>query len=138
MLNRVKIVVLWLMYVASMLVHDILCRQEPYFGLPIPAYEKGQYVVQGGVPPAGWMWMSLLIYLIPMIMILLVLFVEKKWFKVANFVMSIILALTVLQHLYIHLVSPFTIVNIVNTFLLVFLEVASILMVLASYKWKNE
>ena len=130
MTNRVKIVSLWIIFLFGMAFHSLLAVMPIFFGADVAIPDTT------GVVPAGMMWMSLFFYLIPMIIMVIVLFIEAKWNKVTNFVLTLVFTLMNMFHLTEHastsLVDPRQIVLL--TFVLIF----GIILNIVSYRWLKE
>ena len=75
MTNRQKIITLWTVFLFGMTFHSLLAIMPVFFGADaaIPG--------STGSVPDSMMWMSLLIYLLPMSLIVLILFTEKNGLK---------------------------------------------------------
>jgi hypothetical protein len=87
-------------------------------------------------PIAPMMWMMLFFFLIPMIIILVTVFVEKKWYRITNFVLTLLLTLFNIYHLTGHLgESP---VDPRQIMLLTFVLISGILLNIVSFKWIKE
>jgi len=89
-----------------------------------------------GAVPASIAWMTLFFYLLPIIVIALTLFLETNWFRISNFVISLLITLMNIYHPIEHMkqspVDPRQIVLL--TFVLAF----SILLNVVSYRWMKE
>ena len=130
MTNKLKITILWSVFLFGMTFHSLLAIMPVFFG--------AEAAIPGstGSVPASMMWMSLLIYLIPMILIVLILFTEKKWFKITNFGFSILFTIMNIFHVIGHITEiP---VQMVQVVLLTFVLISGILLNIVSYKWMKE
>ena len=130
MTNKLKITILWSVFLFGMTFHSLLAIMPIFFGADVAMPDST------GSVPASMMWMSLLIYLIPMILIVLILFTEEKWFKITNFGFSILFTLMNIFHIVGHLSE--TPVKSVQIVLLTFVLISGILLNIVSYKWMKE
>lgn len=110
-----------------MVFHSLLAMMPLFFGASIAMPGS-----MGECQPSI-MWMSLLIYLLPMLLIVLILFTEKKWFKIINFGFSILFTLMNIFHVIGH-ISEIP-VQMVQVVLLTFVLISGILLNIVSYKW---
>ena len=130
MTNRQKIITLWTVFIFGMVFHSLLAMMPLFFGADIAMPNAT------GSVPCSMMWMSLLIYLLPIILIVLILFTEKKWFKITNFGFSILITLMNIFHIIEHISE--TSVQMVQVVLLTFVLISGILLNIVSYKWMKE
>ena len=130
MTNRQKIITLWTVFLFGMVFHSLLAMMPLFFGASIAMQDA-----MGECPPS-MMWMSLLIYLLPMILIVLILSTEEKWYKITNFTFSILFTLMNIFHIVGHLSE--TPVKSVQVVLLTFVLISGILLNIVSYKWMKE
>lgn len=130
--NRAKIITLWVVFLFGMTFHSLLAFMPLFWGGSI-AMSPEQIAKS---PMASSMWMVLLFFLLPMIIIAITLFIEAKWYKVTNFVLSILFTLMNIYHLIGHFgetsVDPRQIV------LLTFVLISGILLNIVSYRWIRE
>jgi len=130
--NRTKIITLWLVFLFGMTFHSLLAFMPLFWGQSI-AMSPEQIAKN---PMASSMWMVLFFFLLPMIVIAVTLFIETKWYKVTNFVLSILFTLMNIWHLMGHFgetpVDPRQIV------LLTFVLISGILLNIVSYRWIRE
>ena len=130
MTNRVKIVTLWIVFLFGMTFHSLLAVMPIFFGADVAMPEAT------GVVSAGMMWMALFFYLIPMIVIVMVLFIEAKWNKVTNFIITLVFTAMNIFHLTEHAgTSPVDPCQIV---LLTFVLIFGIILNIVSYRWVKE
>ena len=127
MTNKLKITILWGVFLLGMIFHSLLAIMPIFFGADVAMPDAT------GSVPASMMWMSLLIYLLPMLLIVLILFTEKKWFKITNFGFSILVTLMNIFHLIGHITGIS--VQLFQVVLLTFVLVSGILLNIVSYKW---
>ncbi|MCK4330499.1 hypothetical protein KAX02_11735 [candidate division WOR-3 bacterium] len=132
MSNRAKIITLWVVFLFGMTFHSLLAIMPLFWGQSI-AMSPEQIAKN---PMASSMWMVLFFFLLPMIIIVVTLVIEAKWYKVTNFVLSILFTLMNIYHLTGHLgespVDPRQIV------LLTFVLISGILLNIVSFKWIKE
>ena len=132
MSNRAKIITLWVVFLFGMTFHSLLAIMPLFWGGSI-AMSPEQIAKN---PMASSMWMVLFFFLLPMIITVVTLFIEAKWYKVTNFVLSILFTLMNIYHLIGHFgetpVDPRQIV------LLTFVLISGILLNIVSFKWMKE
>lgn len=130
MTNRLKVIVLWAIFLFGMAFHSLIALTPIFFGASVAIPDST------GTVPISMMWMSLLFYLIPLILLTAALFVEAKWYTTTNFTISLLLTLMNVFHLFEHfLQAP---VDFVQVALLTFVLIASILLNVASFRWMME
>lgn len=130
--NRTKIITLWIVFLFGMTFHSLLAFMPLFWGGSI-AMSPEQIAKN---PMASSMWMVLLFFLLPMIIIAVTLFIEAKWYKVTNFVFTLLFTMMNIWHLIGHLgESPVDPCQIV---LLTFVLISGILLNVVSYRWIKE
>lgn len=130
MTNRLKVIVLWIIFLFGMAFHSLIALTPIFFGASV-AIPGATGAVSGFM-----MWMSLAFYLLPMIFISTALFLESSWYKITNFVLSVLFSLMNVFHLFEHFShAP---VDFVQVALLTFVLIASILLNVASFRWMKE
>jgi len=132
MSNRLKVIFLWILFLFGMISHVELGLM-PIFWAKSVAMSEEQIAASPMVP---MLWMMLIIWLIPMIIIAVTLFIEAKWYRITNFVFTLLFSLMNIWHLIEHIgetpVDPRQIV------LLTFVLISGILLNIASFKWIKE
>ena len=132
MRNSAKIITLWVVFLFGMTFHSLLAVM-PLFWEQSIAMSPEQIAKN---PMVSSMWMMLFFFLIPMIIIVLTVFVETKWYRIANFSLSIVFTIMNIYHLTGHLgESPVDPIQIV---LLSFVLISGILLNIVSFKWLKE
>ncbi|MCK4226456.1 hypothetical protein KAX29_06160 [candidate division WOR-3 bacterium] len=132
MSNRAKIVTLWIVFLFGMVFHSLLAMMPIFWGESVAM--SPELIAKNPIAPM--MWMSLFFYLIPMIVIAMVLFIEAKWNKVTNFVFTLVFTLMNIFHIAEHLgTSP---VDSCQILLLTFVLISGILLNIVSYRWMKE
>ena len=132
MSNKAKVVTLWVIFLFGMTFHSLLAIMPLFWGQSI-AMSPEQIAKN---PMASSMWMVLFFFLLPMIITVVTLFIEAKWYKVTNFVLSILFTLMNIYHLTGHLgESP---VDPRQIMLLTFVLISGILLNIVSFKWIKE
>ncbi len=130
MTNRLKIIVLWVLFLFGMVFHSLLAVMPLFFDASIAMPDTT------GAVPASMMWMALAFYLLPMIFIATTLFVKSSWYKITNFVFSGLFSLMNVFHLFKHFSqAP---VDFVQVTLLTFVLLTSILLNVAAFRWMKE
>ncbi|MDP8238058.1 MAG: hypothetical protein P9X24_03125 [Candidatus Hatepunaea meridiana] len=130
MTNREKIIILWVVFFLGITTHMLLAVLPIFFGAEIAMPDAT------GAVPASMVWMMLILYLLPIVIIALVPFLEEKWFRTSNFVISILFTLMNIYHPIEHLQqSPVDSRQIV---LLTFVLAFSILLNIVSFRWMKE
>lgn len=130
MTNRLKVIVLWTIFLFGMVFHSLLALMPLFFGASVAMPDVT------GTVPASMMWMALAFYLLPMIFIAATLFLKSSWYKITNFVLSVLFLLMNIFHLFEHFSQ--TTIDFVQITLLTFVLLASILLNIAAFKWMKE
>ena len=130
MTNRLKVIVLWTIFLFGMVFHSLIAMMPLFFGESVAIPDAT------GAVPVSMMWMSLAFYLLPMIFITTTLFIETSWYKITNFVFSVLFSLMNIFHLFEHFSQAS--VDFVQVALLTFVLIASILLNIAAFKWMKE
>lgn len=130
--NKLKVVSLWTLFLFGMIFHSLLAMMPLFWGqsIAMPQEMINQH------PLTPMMWMSLLIYLLPMIIIAVTLFIEAKWHRITNFVFTLLFTLMNIWHLMGHLGE--TPVDPRQIILLTFVLISGILLNIVSFKWIKE
>ena len=132
MSNRRNVVALWVVFLFGMVFHSLLAVMPVFWGQSI-AMSQEQIAAN---PIDSSMWMMLLFFLLPMVVITVTVFIETKWYRVTNFVFTVLLTLMNVFHLVEHLgENPVDSRQIV---LLTFVFIAGILLNFVSYRWMKE
>lgn len=130
MTNRAKIISLWIIFLFGMAFHSLLAVMPLFFGASVTMPDAT------GAVPASMMWMSLILYLIPMIFITATLFLESSCYKITNFVLTLLFTVMNIFHLTAHAgMSPVDPCQIV---LLTFVLIFGIILNIVSYRWVKE
>jgi uncharacterized membrane protein YjdF len=130
MTNKLKVIVLWTVFLFGMAFHSLIALTPIFFGASVAIPDAT------GAVPGFMMWMSLAFYLLPMIFITAALFLESSRYKITNFVFTLLFSLMNVFHLFEHfLQAP---VDFVQIALLTFVLIASILLNVASFRWMKE
>ena len=128
--NREKIIILWVVFFLGVTTHMLLAVLPIFFGADIAMPGAT------GDVPASMVWMMLFLYLLPIVIIALVPFLEAKWFRTSNFSISLLFTLMNIYHPIEHLMqSPVDTRQIV---LLTFVLAFSIVLNVVSFKWMKE
>lgn len=128
--NRTKIIILWAIFLFGMTVHTILALIPIFYGVDIAIPEAT------GKVPSVMLWIMFLSLLIPMILILAVSFIEYVWFRISNFVLSIIFTIMNTYHLIGH--AGETPVDPCQIVLLTFVLISGVMLNIVSYRWMRE
>ncbi len=130
MSNRMRVTTLWVVFLFGMTFHAILGVMPIFFGADVAMPDAT------GETPAGMMLLMLLFFLIPMVAVVMSVFVEAKWYRIANFVLTLAFTLFNAFHLIQHLgEAP---VEVHQVLLLAFLLISGVLLNIASYRWMRE
>lgn len=130
--NKNKILVLWTVFLLGMIVHSLLAIMPVFWGqsIAMPEEMTARHAFESS------MWMTLAFFLLPMIIIAATTFIESGWYKITNFILSILITLMNIFHVIGHLgESPVDIRQIV---LLTFVLIFGILLNMVSFKWMRE
>jgi hypothetical protein len=129
MKNSIKIIALWGITLAGLAFHSLIEITPLFFGASVVIPDAT------GTMPASMGWMSLILYLIPMICIVGVLYLSSAWTKITNLVIS---AFFLLLNA-VHFVEDGIIGhNMIQAILLLFVLFSSVLLFVASWKWEKE
>jgi hypothetical protein len=130
--NRIKVIMLWGVFLFGMTFHTLLAIMPVFWGQSV-AMTQEQIASN---PMAPMMWMMLFFLLFPMITIVLTIFTEAKWCRITNFVLSLLFTLLNIWHLIGHLgESPVDPCQIV---LLAFVLISGILLNIFSFRWMKK
>jgi len=130
--NRTKVMMLWAIFLFGMIFHTLLAVMPVFWGQSV-AMTQEQIAAN---PMDPMMWMMLFFFLFPMIMIVLTLSIEAKWFRITNFILSLLFTLMNIWHLIGHLgESPADPCQIV---LLTFVLISGILLNIFSFQWMKK
>ncbi|MCK4233791.1 hypothetical protein KAX75_05145 [candidate division WOR-3 bacterium] len=132
MSNKAKVVTLWVIFLFGMTFHSLLAIMPLFWGGSIAM--SPEQIAKNPMAPS--MWMVLLFFLIPMIIIVLTSFIETKWYRITNFVFTLLFTMMNIWHLIGHFgetsVDPRQIVLL--TFVLIF----GFFLNIVSFKWIKE
>ena len=129
MINRTEVVTLWIIFLFGMILHSLLGIFPLFWGESI---SMSQELIAKN-PIQSSMWMMLFFFLIPMIIIVLTSFLETKWYRITNFVFTLLFTLMNIWHLIGHLCeSPVDPRQIV---LLIFVFISGVILNIVSFKW---
>lgn len=129
MTNRTKVVTLWIIFLFGMILHSLL-GIFPLFGGESISMSQEQIAKN---PMQSSLGMMLFFFLIPMIIIVLTSFIETKWYRIINFVFTLLFTLMNIWHLFGHLgESPVDTRQIV---LLTFVLLSGVMLNIVSFKW---
>ena len=132
MINRMQVVTLWIIFLFGMILHSLLGIFPLFWGESISISQE--QIAKN--PMQSSMWMMLLFFLIPMIIIVLTSFLETKWYRITNFAFTLLFTLMNIWHLMGHLgESPVDQRQIV---LLAFIFISGIMLNIVSFKWLKE
>ena len=130
--NRLKVVSLWILFLFGMIFHSLLAMFPLFWGQSIAMSEE--LIAKNPIGPS--IRMMLFFFLLPMIIILQTLFFEKKWYKITNFVFTLLFTLMNVWHLIGHInespVDPYQIT------LLTFVLTSGIVLNIVSFEWIKE
>lgn len=132
MTNKIKVVTLWIIFLFGMILHSLLGIFPLFWGENISMSKE----LIAKNPMQSSMWMMLFFFLMPMIIIMLTSFIETKWYRITNFVFSLLFSFMNIFHLFGHLgetpVDPRQIV------LLTFILLSGVMLNIVSFKWFKE
>ncbi len=132
MTNKMKVVTLWVIFLFGMILHSLLGIFPLFWGESISMSQE--QIAKN--PMQSSLYMMLFFFLIPMIIIVLTSFLETKWYRITNFVFSLLFSLMNVFHLFEHLgESPVDLHQIV---LLTFVLISGIMLNIVSFKWLKE
>lgn len=132
MTNKLKITVLWSVFFFGMVSHTLLAMMPIFWGQSIAMSDE---LIEKN-PLNSSLWMTLFFYLIPMIIIVVTIFNEKNWYKITNFVLSILVTIINIWHLIGH--AGESTVDSRQIVLLTFVLFFGILLNIVSFKWIKE
>ncbi len=92
--NRNKILLLWTIFLLGMIFHSLLAIMPVFWGQSIAMPEE--MIAKHAFEPN--MWMMLAFFLLPMIIIVVTTFIESGWYKITNFILSILITLMNIFH----------------------------------------
>lgn len=130
--KRTKIVTLWIVFLFGLTFHTLFAV-IPIFGGESVAMSQEMIAKN---PMAPMMWMMLFFYLIPMIVMVMVLFIEAKWNKVTNFVLTLVFTLFNIFHIAEHCGE--TTVDGRQIVLLTFVLISGVFLNIVSFRWMKE
>ena len=130
--NRTKVMMLWLVFLFGMTFHTLLSVMPVFWGQSV-AITQEQIAAN---PIAPMMWMMLLTFLIPMITIALMTLIEAKWYRITNFVLTVLFTLINIWHLIGH--ASETPVDLRQIMLLTLVLISGIVLNIVSFKWIRE
>ncbi|MCK4359570.1 MAG: hypothetical protein KAW92_12695 [Candidatus Cloacimonetes bacterium] len=132
MINRMRVITLWIIFLFGMIFHGNLALMPLFWGESVAMSED----IIAKNPFESSMWMMLTFFLIPMIIIVLTSFIETKWYRITNFVFTLLFTLMNIWHLIGHLgetpVDPRQIV------LLTFVFISGVMLNIVSFRWLKE
>ena len=129
MKNQAKIIVLWGIILIGLIIHALIEMMPLFFGQSIAMPDAT------GTMPDQMAWMMLLFFLLPMVCIVGVLFCSSNWIKITNLLLA---ALFMLLNL-VHFISDGLIAgSALQSVLLIFVLFSSVLLFIASLRWKKE
>ena len=132
MSNRIKIVLLWVVFFLGMTMHTFLTIMPVFWGQSITM--SPEQIVAYPITPM--MWMMFFFFLLPIIVIVLTLLTETKWYRITNFVFSLVFTLLNILHLAGHLgkipVDPRLLI------LLTFVLISGVILNVVSFRWIKE
>ena len=132
MSNRAKIMTLWVIFLFGMTFHSLLAIIPIFWGESV-AMSQEQIAKN---PIAPMMWVMLFFFLIPMIMVVKTLFIETKWYRITNFVLTLVFTLFNIFHIVEHLgESPLDGRQVV---LLLFVLISGVFLNIVSFRWMKE
>ncbi|MCK4308056.1 hypothetical protein KAW50_07535 [candidate division WOR-3 bacterium] len=132
MSNRAKIITLWIVFLFGLTFHTLFAVIPIFWGEGIA---MSQEMIEKN-PIAPMMWMMLFFFLVPMIIVVVTAFVERKWYRITNFVFSLVF-------------TPFNIFHIVEhcgetpvdgrqIVLLLFVLISGVFLNIVSFRWIKE
>lgn len=129
MTNRLKVTVLWIIFLFGMILHSLLGIFPLFWGESISMSQE--QIAKN--PMESSLGMMLFFFLIPMIIIMLTSFIETKLYRITNFVFTLLFTMMNIWHLIGHLgetpVDPCQIV------LLTFVLLSGVMLNIVSFKW---
>jgi len=130
--NKNKIILLWTVFLLGMIFHSLLAIMPVFWGQNIAMSEE----MIAKNPIDSSMRMMLCFFLLPMVIIVQTLFFENKWYKITNFIFTLLFTLMNVWHLIGHFtespIDPYQIA------LLTFVLTSGIILNIVSYKWIKE
>ena len=132
MTNRMRVITLWIIFLFGMIFHGNLAIMPLFWGESIAMSEE----IIAKNPFESSMWMVLLFWLLPIIIIAVTSFIETKWYRITNFVFTLLFTMMNIWHLIGHLgESPVDTRQIV---LLTFVSISGVMLNIVSFKWLKE
>ncbi|MBB6003785.1 hypothetical protein [Arcicella rosea] len=128
--NSQKIVTLWILFVVCMILHFNYHVGELFYGVDIKRPNAN------GVVPTSAAIIRFVFEILPMMLVIFILFIEKPIIRQINFYLSILFSLANLAHLVEEFMSPKLDLSQLN--LLSFVFISSLLLNLASWRWIKE
>ncbi len=129
MTNKMQVVTLWTIFLFGMILHSLLGIFPLFWGESISMSQE--QIAKN--PMQSSLGIMLLFFLIPMIIIVLTSFIETKWYRITNFVFTLLFTLMNIWHLMEHLgESPIDQCQIV---LLTFILLSGVMLNIVSFKW---
>lgn len=130
--TREKIVILWVVFLFGMIFHGNLALMPLFWGESVAMSEE----LIAKNPFESSMWMVLLFWLLPIIIIAVTLFIEAKWYRITNFILTLLFTLMNIWHLMGHLGE--TPVDQRQIVLLTFVLLSGVMLNIVSFKWIKE
>ena len=130
--NRVKVAILWGVFLFGMIFHTLLAIMPVFWGQSV-AMTQEQIVAN---PMVLMMWMVLFFYMLPMIAIVLSLLIEAKWYRTINFVLSLLFTFMNVFHIVEH--ASEAAVDMRQVVLLIVVLISGVFLNIASFKWTRE
>lgn len=127
MSNPFKIIILWSLILLGFIFHSLLATMPLFFGESITTPDAT------GTMPEWMNWMALAIYMIPMLMITVTLYTAAKWHTVTNLILAVLFVGINAMHLFEEFGN-----SGIQTVLLSFILILSLLLILSSYRWFRE
>ncbi len=129
MINRTQVITLWIIFLFGMILHSLLGIFPLFWGESISMSQE--QIAKN--PMESSMWMMIFFFLIPLIIIVFTSFIETKWYRITNFVFTLLFTLMNIWHLFGHLgESPADTRQIV---LLTFILLSGVMLNIVSFGW---
>lgn len=132
MTNRLKVTVLWIIFLFGMIFHGNLALMPLFWAKSVAMSEE----LIAANPMAPMLWLMLMLWPIPMIIIAVTIFIEAKWYKITNFVLTLLFTLMNIWHLMGHIGE--SLVDHRQIVLLTFVLLSGVMLNVVSFMWLKE
>ncbi len=132
MSNRAKIVTLWIVFLFGLTFHTLFAIIPLFWGKNIAMSQE--MIAENPIAPM--MWMMLFFFLVPMVIVVVTAFVERKWYRISNFVFSLVFTPFNIFHVAEHCGE--TPVDGRQIVLLLFVLISGVFLNIVSFRWIKE